>query len=89
MTPEEIEERCSNCGYEMDGKCWALSCDLKCQRADWEMRCKEREQLRELYYQKKDGYCTTEYTCPECPHLDNDYDDVEIPYRNFTRSDNT
>ena len=54
MTLKEIEERCSNCGYEMDGQCWSLRCDLKYERADWEMRRKEREQLRELYYQKKD-----------------------------------
>lgn len=36
-------------------------------------------------YSKKDGYCTNEYTCPECPHLDNDYDDVEVPCRAFIK----
>lgn len=31
---EVIDEKCSNCGYEMDGECWALKCELKYLRSD-------------------------------------------------------
>lgn len=31
----------------------------------------------------KDGFCKEDSTCPDCPHEDNDYEDIIEPCKNF------